>query len=643
MRLRSFLFAIYVCLFLLNCVVLAAQPRRSLERRESQSRSAVPNIFLITIDTLRADHLRCYGYERIQSAAIDQLAKDGVMFSQAFTPVPLTNSAHASILTGLRPSMHGVLDFGIPLDRSHRTIASILKERGFSTAAFIGAVILDSKRLAPGFDAGFDHYANFETPNARRGTHKIERRASEVIGLAKSWLQSQPLKRHFVWIHLYDPHDPYDPPLPYSRIYQGSEYDGEIAYVNEELGRFFSFLKARSEYDDSLIILTADHGEGLGEHGEETHGIFLYDSTLHVPLIVKLPHNKQSGRVIDAQVSTLDIFPTILEAVPAQSSQGEGISLLSLLKDGNPVPRAIISRTDYPSHFGWSPLVAVREKGWKYIEGPRPEFYDLASDPNETQDIYTPWNDDVKRLRSLLEAERGPSRRATSAAAAPESTIEELRALGYLGSDAGSTTAPLPGLLPDPKDKIQIFNLIHLGVLQEQAGDLAKAQHFFEQAAATDPSSGLAFAELGKVEFRARDYRRAVEHLSRARSLLPAQTGITFDLANAFEALGETAAAIELLNAELEANPTDYGARLALCSDYLLEGQIEAAQDQCQAAILLNKDRAEAHLRMARVMLGQGNKALARSEVLTVLRADPKNPEARQLLKDSSTIVAPRR
>jgi len=255
-----------------------------------------PDVILVTIDTLRADHVGCYGYLPAKTPTLDALAGDGFRFANAFTPSPITNTSHASILTGLLPSSHGVTDFGIPL-AGHQTLAEKLKTTGYQTAAFIGAIILDSATLSPRFDRGFDFYDNFPAdapaigkegkPTSRFG--RVERRAGEVIAHAETWLAAHPRSAgpRFVWVHLYDPHDPYEPPEPFAAQFKDQLYDGEIAYADSELGKFIAHLKQRGEYDRSLIVVTGDHGEGLGEHKEETHGIFLYDSTLHVPLIMK--------------------------------------------------------------------------------------------------------------------------------------------------------------------------------------------------------------------------------------------------------------------------------------------------------------------------------------------------------------------
>src|SRR5437879_4696249 len=266
-------------------------------RGQGSGKTSPPDVFLVTIDTLRADHVHCYGYDAIRTPALDDLAKQGVRFTQAFTPSPITNSSHASILTGLMPSSHGVSDFGIPLPANHATLAELLKKSGYRTAAFIGAVILDSKSLAPGLDRGFDFYDNFpEHPDSKSHWGRLERRGMEVAQRTEAWLDAHREGPHFVWVHFYDPHDPYEPPPPFSELYKDRLYDGEIAYADSALGHFVAYLKKQGWYEGPLIVVVGDHGEGLGEHHEDTHGIFLYDSTTHVPLMIKLLNTREAGK-----------------------------------------------------------------------------------------------------------------------------------------------------------------------------------------------------------------------------------------------------------------------------------------------------------------------------------------------------------
>ena len=268
--------------------ILLAVP--AFAQQPSRSKPSKPDIILVTIDTLRADHVHCYGDAGAQTPALDQLARDGVLFTQAFTPSPLTNVSHTTILTGLLPISHGVTNFGVPLDRMHPTLAELLKAQGYQTAAFIGAVVLDNS-LAPGLDRGFDFFDHFPQHPQQNSSRwgRLERRGKDVVSHAEKWLTSHRTAPRFVWIHLYDPHDPYEPPPPYSETFRDRLYDGEIAYADSAVGDFIAYLKKQNWYEPALVIVTGDHGEGLGEHNEETHGIFLYDSITHIPLIVKQP------------------------------------------------------------------------------------------------------------------------------------------------------------------------------------------------------------------------------------------------------------------------------------------------------------------------------------------------------------------
>ena len=415
----------------------------------AQTKASQPDVFLITIDTLRADHVHCYGYESIETPALDGLAKDGVRFTQAFTPSPITNTSHTTILTGLLPSSHGVTDFAVPLSRTHATWAELLHQRGYHTAAFIGAVILDSKTLAPGLDRGFDFYDNFpQHSHTKSRWGRVERRGTDVVQHAETWLTAHPAGPHFVWVHLYDPHDPYEPPAPFSRRYKDHLYDGEIAYADSALATFISYLKKHGWYANSLIVVVGDHGEGLGEHHENTHGIFLYDSTTHVPLILKLPAAGAASkvRVVDAQVRTTDILPTVLDLVGASHPERlDGESMKPYFAGADMASRIALGETDYPLRFGWAPLRSVRTKSFKFIEAPRPELYDLLADAAELDNKYEPWNAQVQKSRGLLSELRAKAPPpAPAKGMVGQGTIDELKALGYLGQADVGRAQPHP-------------------------------------------------------------------------------------------------------------------------------------------------------------------------------------------------------
>src|SRR5947209_19880975 len=375
-----------------------------VDAQPPQEKPSAPDIYLVTIDTLRADHVHCYGYDLGQTPALDALEKDGIRFAQAFTPSPITNTSHTTILTGLLPSSHGVTDFAVPLAAVHPTWAELLKQKGYHTAAFIGAVILDSKSLAPGLDRGFDFYDNFpEHPLTKSRFGRVERRGMDVVQHAEKWVNAHPAGPHFVWVHLYDPHDPYEPPPPYSQTYKDHLYDGEIAYADAALENFVAYLKKQGRYENSTIIVVGDHGEGLGQHNEDTHGIFLYDSTTHVPLILKLPASAHAGTVVNPQVRTTDILPTVLDLLGVESSaKFAGESIQPYFDGGTTADLTAFGETDYPLRFGWAPLRSVREGGFKLIQAPRPELYDLKTDPGELHNAYTASSAKVEKLSKDL-------------------------------------------------------------------------------------------------------------------------------------------------------------------------------------------------------------------------------------------------
>ncbi len=578
-------------------------------RSAAQNGSARPNIFLITIDTLRADHVHCYGYDQIQTPALDSIAKEGIRFAQAFTPSPITNSSHTSILTGLLPSSHGVSDFGVPLAPTHPTLAVLLAARGYHTAAFIGAVILDSKGLAPGLDRGFEFYDNFPEHAATKSRWgRLERRGLEVEQHAESWLNKHPDGPHFVWAHFYAPHDPYEPPQPYSNIYKDRLYDGEIAYADSALGHFLAYLKKQGWYDGALIVVVGDHGEGLGEHHEDTHGIFLYDSTTHVPLLVKLPNGRSAGKGIDAQVRTTDILPTILELAGLPIPQKlDGASLTPLFTDGEATSRTAFGQTDYPLRFGWSPLRSVRTEAFKFIEAPKPELYDLRADSGELQNKYEPWNEEVQKARKMLVASSPPTLGHASPAAVPASTIDELHALGYLGAaDAGSATnAPEPSMLPDPKDKIEEQNLLHAALTAVVGEEPNKARAALEKLLLMDEKPATALTQLGHLEFSAGNYKEAAEYFRRAREFRPDDAGIALDYARALKMNHDPNGARNVLQASLKANPHQFAARLLLGQIYFRLGDAEAATDQLESAALLQPENVEARTSLGKVLLTQ--------------------------------------
>jgi arylsulfatase A-like enzyme len=582
-------------------------------------RNSSPDVFLITIDTLRADHVGCYGYKQVETPALDALAADGVRFSEAFTHSPITNTSHVTILTGLLPSVHGVTDFGVPLSPQHVTAAELLKKHGYQTAAFIGAVILDSNTLAPGLDRGFDFYDNFpktdsESADGRNNPRwgRVERRGMEVVDHAESWFDKHRAGPHFVWVHLYDPHDPYEPPPPFSEKYKDHLYDGEIAYADSAVARWIAFLRKAGVYDNAIIIVTGDHGEGLGEHGEETHGLFLYDSTLHIPLILKTAAAAHHGAVIDAQVRTTDILPTILSAtgVPAPAELN-GESLFPLIEQAAaaqaPSNRELFGETDYPLRWGWAPLRALRTENTKWIKAPRPELYDLHADPKELKNLYPTDSSRAQNMQAEItkwEAKLPPQTNASKAAET----------------------------LPDPKDKVDVQNLLHRAMLAADDNRSNEARQLLEKALKIDPASPTAFRQLGELELAAGDSSKAATHLKRASELRPDDSAAAFELGEAREKSGDWPGARDALESSLKLSPSQISARLLLGHVYLALKDAKNAEDQFEAALLVDSSNSDGRLGLAEAQIQQSDFAGALPDLEAFTKSDPRNAAALRLL-----------
>src|ERR1039457_4293314 len=597
-----------------------------------------PDVYLITIDTLRADHVGCYGYKQIETPALDALAADGIRFAQAFTHSPITNTSHTTILTGLLPSVHGVTDFGVPLAPQHVTAAELLKKQGYQTAAFIGAVILDSNTLAPGLDRGFDFYDKFPKTNCPDADSKntdvsktdvnktdvskkerwgrVERRGMEVVEHAESWFDKHRTGPHFVWVHLYEPHDPYEPPPPFSEKYKGHLYDGEIAYADSAVAHWIAFLKKAGAYDNSIIIVTGDHGEGLGEHGEETHGLFLYDSTLHVPLILKTPL-KMAGAahhptVIDAQVRTSDTLPTPLSAIGvAPPAELNGESLLPLIEENQTAQmasnRPLFGETDYPLRWGWASLRALRTDNAKLIEAPRPELYNLQADPKELKNLYAP---DAANLQAM------------------QTEMARWKAKLPPPSNSGK-----PGeTLPDPKDKVEVQTLLHNAMLAGDDNRSSDARKFLEKALQLDPTSPTTLRQLGELELAAGDFTKAAVHLKRACELRPEDSTAAFELGEAAEKSGDWPGARDAPESSLKLAPSQMSARLLLGRVYLQLKDAKNAADQFEAALLVDSNNSYGRLGLAEAQIQQSDFAGALRELEAFTKSDPRNSAALRLL-----------
>jgi arylsulfatase A-like enzyme len=411
------------------------------------------NVLVITLDTMRADRLPAYGFSGVATPAIDRLAAEGVVFEQAFSPVPLTLPSHATLFTGLLPQRAGVRDnAGSPVPDGSTTLAEVLGGRGLATGAFVASAVLAPGR---GLDQGFAVY-NAAAPPACAGPARARRTADEVVDEALTWLDQRDGQAFMAWLHFYDTHRPYRIPDEYLRLY-ADPYLAGIAFEDVQIARVIDYLERRGLLDDTLIVLAGDHGESLGDHGEETHGIFVYQEALHVPLIVRAP--RVSPRYVAAPVRLADVTPTILDllGVPALAS-ADGVSLVPLIEGSGADPRLeVYAESMYPRRFGWSGLRSLRAGRYKVIDAPRPELFDLDTDPYEQRNIFGDQPSIGAAMIGKLAAY--DVERAAPAAAAPvdPALAARLASLGYVSGGPDPPAVPAAEGI-DPKDTIELFN-----------------------------------------------------------------------------------------------------------------------------------------------------------------------------------------
>ena len=531
---------------------------------DTAAKPAFHNVILITVDTTRADRMGFLGSKRGLTPNLDALAKDGTVFARAYSQAPLTPASHASILTGTFPQYHQVLTFLIPLSETLPWMPEILHQHGYATAAFVGSMALEPHTSVPGFDRGFDTYGagygwqDF-TPDARYKT--VEHRAGVVVKDALAWLDKHQSGPFFLWVHLYDPHKPYEPPEPYKTRYAKQPYDGEIAYADSQLGKLFRQLKVSGLYDDTLIAMTADHGESLGAHGEDEHGIFVYDETIHVPLVIKMPGKKDAGKRIDNRVELVDIMPTILgSANIAVPDKVQGQSLLGFLAPGTPEgdaaahawqDRGAYSRADY-GHitFAWSALQSLRAGKYLFIQAPRRELYEDAVDTGAKDNLAPTSPAVADALASKLQDFQ---KLTTNTGETPKAKLDaknaaKLAVLGYMASREEPTLKSTRSSWPDPKDKIHIANaVLYVNSIVEN-WHCKKGLGAIRKAIAADPNIAMLHFQLGGCYLELYSDEKAIPELEKTVQIDPAFVHAQVNLGRAYlrtHRLPEAAAAFE--------------------------------------------------------------------------------------------------
>lgn len=578
------------------------------------ARKAPSTIILVTIDTLRADALSYAGNKDVTTPFLDRLAREGLIFNNAHAHNVVTLPSHANILTGLYPYQHGVREnAGFTLEPAHRTIASVLKDAGYATGAFISAFPLDARF---GLNAGFDVYDDRYREDSAPVEFTIqERKASDTLAAASQWFQGTPAEKKFLWVHLYEPHAPYLPLAPFDRQYASSPYLGEVATADRELERFLAPIL--DAHPDALVIVTSDHGEALGDHGEQTHGLFAYEATLRVPLIVWRPGTIEAG-TDDRYVRHIDIVPTILEQA--------GLEALPQLSGRSLLDRTFIADTYFEAlsaslNRGWAPLVGMIHDGYKYIDLPLPELYALESDPGEQKNLH---DEDRRRLHAIrrLLTEAAPGATAVERAAVGEEEQAKLLSLGYL---AGTPAAKKSYTAEDdPKNLIDIDDKLHRVVSLYQTGRLDEAAQVAREILERRPDMEIAVAMLAFVLQQRERPAEAIEALRAAIDSGTATDAMKARLGMMLSENGRAAEAIQLLaplsDTRDPAILNAYGIALADTGD------LRGALSQFQRILEIDQNNARAYENLGIVTLRGGDAANAERYLMKALELNDELP-----------------
>jgi arylsulfatase A-like enzyme/Flp pilus assembly protein TadD len=599
------------------------------------------NVLLVTFDTTRADHIGCYGRAAARTPVVDRLAAEGVRFSRAYSSVPVTCPSHATILTGKHPIAHGVRDNGLfVLGSEQRTLAEILKERGYRTGASVGAFPLVARF---GLQQGFDFYDDrlsqpfdLVLAGARPSPPSLfmeMRPAARVNEPALEWLEGNASQPFFLWLHYYEPHQPFQPPVPYDELFADSPYDGEIAYADESLGVVLDRLKALRVYDRTLVVFTSDHGEGLGEHRELTHSYLVYDTTLHVPLIVRPPSGPQ-GRVVGSRVRLVDVAPTVLELLDIPVPPDiQGRSLVPLFAGG---PGDAADRVHYAETLSsrlsqnWGELRALFDGPWKYIHGPRPELYDVRADPRELHDLARERPEVAAEMRGKLAdfLKRNSPPGGSRMAPVDAETRRRLEALGYLAAGAGGEQDLRDVLRDDgiaPQDRAQDVSAMSAARAFLQQGQPFRARELARSLLATAPDSGVYLEILALAEMM---LGRIDEALPAVEKMLASGWGrgvaerLMLYIGEARYRSGDREAGLRQIRRSLESRPTADGYYL-LASLQGEEGRHDEEKASLHRALELDPKYAPARVDLGARLAQGGQRDAARAELERVVRENP--------------------
>jgi arylsulfatase A-like enzyme/Tfp pilus assembly protein PilF len=595
----------------------------------SISGKQIKHVILISIDTLRADYVSAYQQGNAQTPHLDKLAEEGMLFNRCIAQTPLTLPSHASMLSGTYPLHHLVRDNGgLQVPQQLDLVSEVLNKEGFKTSAFIAAYVLHSKW---GMNQGFDTYSDdFDLTKYKLTGTELEKRADVVLADAQTWIAQHKSESFFSFIHLFDPHADYAPPAPYDKKYPDNPYAGEVEYVDEQLGKFFQFLKTQGIYDDTLIIVTSDHGEGLWDHGERSHGFFVYESTVHVPLIIRAPYSfpaKRQKRVVEL----VDIAPTILDFLGfniPNSYQGESLLPLILDPDTKEFKKNVAYAESFYTrlHLGWSHLQAIYKDDWKYIRAPKEELYNIKEDGAEKNNIASSQvkkKEGMKRrlIKFINDFSKNPVSRVKELKPDKEE-LKRLESLGYLTSKVEIDPAK-EGELPDPKDKVAFFE-VHdnaMKLMRESRFDevIQIMSHYLDK----EPGNVDVLILLGVAYSKSGAPEKAIPLMLEVLKAKPDYNDAMVNLVLGYNAIGQPDTAIKECRKFLKMFPEDYVLHSLLGNSYFLKGEYDESLVHLSRSLEIEPQNSKAILRIAEVYLAKRNYDKARDFITRALDIFP--------------------
>lgn len=593
-----------------------------------------PDILLITLDTTRADRLGSYGYGGASTPNLDRLARDGVRFARALSPVPLTLPAHASLMSGREPFRHGVRNNGhfvLPADVP--TLAETLAARGYDTAAFVSAFVLDRQF---GLARGFAHYDDGldEATGGPFVSIELERRGDRTLAAARAWLGSEgrraATRPYFLWVHLYDAHEPYQAPPPFGERFAGNPYDGEVAFQDAVVGQLLEAAGYGSS-SPPVVVVAGDHGESLGEHGESTHGLFVYDAALRVPLIVAWPGRLRPA-AIETPVRLIDVTPTVLDLAAGIAAGGaDGRSLRAVLEGGHDPdePLPAYAETYFPQVFmQWAPLRALHAGRWKYVDAPEPELYDLQADPGELRNLAALDTTRLATMRRALEGLTGAGAGRQASTPLSADARQRLTSLGYL-SPAAPDTAAARSRLPDPKRMLPLYEQLLDGNRELGRGHAEQAAARARDVLVRDATNAFAHLLLGRAALASERHQEAIDALRAYVAAVPGSADAHHWMALAHLRMGHRARAIAEEEAALAIDPRHVPALGLKAGLIFSSGRREDGLQVLRDALASDPDNAALRLELADLLTDARDHAAAEGLYRTVLAARPQNARAR--------------